>query len=266
MSTVLDWEPARRPRVGALRVLERNLLVYRRLWLVLVSGFVEPVAYLAVIGFGLGGLVGPQVLPGGRAVSYAAFVAPALLGACVMSGVVFDSTQNFFWKLRYSGVYDGMLATSLGGGSVLLGEAAWSVLRGTLYGAAFLAVAVALGLVGLPGALLALAVVPLAGAAFAAPAMAATTYARTWQDTAYFQLATLPMFLLSTTFYPLSVVPAPARPLLWLSPLYHAVALLRGLALGGPSGGLWAHAACLAALALGGAWVCARRFDRLRRS
>ena len=40
-------------------LVERNLMVYRRLWLTMVSGFFEPVFYLLSIGPGLGKLTGP---------------------------------------------------------------------------------------------------------------------------------------------------------------------------------------------------------------
>ena len=39
-------------------VLERNLRVYRRAWMIIVSGFFEPVFYLFALGQGLGSLVG----------------------------------------------------------------------------------------------------------------------------------------------------------------------------------------------------------------
>ena len=52
---------------GRARVLvERNVRVYRRGWLVLVSGFFEPVFYLFSIGVGVAQLVGDIELPGGQ--------------------------------------------------------------------------------------------------------------------------------------------------------------------------------------------------------
>lgn len=50
----------------ALRLIERNLYVYRHGWMVIVSGFFEPLFYLLSIGFGLGQLVGSVPGPGGR--------------------------------------------------------------------------------------------------------------------------------------------------------------------------------------------------------
>jgi lipooligosaccharide transport system permease protein len=267
MTTVLPrWDPPAGHRVGPLPVLERNLLVYRRLWLVVLSGFFEPVFYLTAVGYGMGPLVGVPLTVDGHRVSFAAFVAPAMLAASVMNGALFDSTLNFFYKLRYSGVYHGMLATSLSTGSVMLGEVAWALVRGALYGCGFLVVTAALGLASSPWTLLTLPALLLIGAAFAALGMAATTFVRTWQDTTYFHLAILPMFLLSATFYPVSVLPGWAQVAVHVSPLYHAVALLRGLMLGALSPALIAHAAVLLVATVAGGWLCVRRFSAVQAS
>ena len=61
--------------------MERNLLVYRRIWLLIVSGFFEPVFYLLSLGVGIGALVGTVAGPDGQAIKYTAFVAPALLAS-----------------------------------------------------------------------------------------------------------------------------------------------------------------------------------------
>ena len=55
---------------------------------------------------------------------------------------------------------------------------------------------------------------------------------RSWQDFEFVTLATLPMFLFSATFYPLSTYPEPLRWLVQLSPLYHGAALVRELTTG----------------------------------
>jgi lipooligosaccharide transport system permease protein len=83
------------------RLVERNLYLYRRTWLTLVSGFFEPLFYLLGIGFGLGALVGDVPGPGGAPISYQLFVAPALLASAAMNGAIAESTFNFFLKLRY---------------------------------------------------------------------------------------------------------------------------------------------------------------------
>jgi lipooligosaccharide transport system permease protein len=63
----------------ARRLVQRNLLVYRHGWIIIVSGFFEPLFYLVGIGFGLGSLTSGIELADGRVISYQAFVAPGLV-------------------------------------------------------------------------------------------------------------------------------------------------------------------------------------------
>ena len=50
--------PGRMTPFRAQRIWERNYLVYRRVWKVMITGFFEPVFYLFSIGIGIGSLVG----------------------------------------------------------------------------------------------------------------------------------------------------------------------------------------------------------------
>jgi lipooligosaccharide transport system permease protein len=244
-------------------VLERNVLVYRRAWMIIFSGFFEPMFYLFSIGIGLGRLVG-EVGSGTTAVTYATFVAPGLLAASAMNGAVLESTMNIFFKLRYARTYDGMLATPVGPFDIVVGEITWSQLRGLLYAVGFLVVMGALGLLASPLAgLLALPAVMLVGFAFAAVGMAAATYMTSWQHFDLVQLAILPLFLFSATFFPAEVYPEAIRGLLVLSPLYHGVELLRGLTLGTADAGTWGHVAFLLAMTLAGLVIAVRRVERL---
>src|SRR3546814_4138001 len=63
-------------------------------------------------GYGLGTLVGGVELPDGRTISYAAFVAPALLATASMNGAIAESIFNVFFKLNFSRTYDAILARS----------------------------------------------------------------------------------------------------------------------------------------------------------
>ena len=69
------------PRVGGLLIVERNVMVYRRTWLILFSGFFEPLFYLFFFVYPLQDVRDVTVTVGGQVVEYAAFVAPALLAA-----------------------------------------------------------------------------------------------------------------------------------------------------------------------------------------
>jgi lipooligosaccharide transport system permease protein len=92
--------------------------------------------------------------------------------------------------------------------------------------------------------------------------MAATTYMRSWQDLDLVQLAVLPMFLFSATFYPLSTYPRSLQWVVQVTPLYQAVALVRELALGVVGWVTLAHAGYLVLLGLLGMVVAARRLER----
>lgn len=252
-----------RPRVprtaGAARIIERNLLLTRNTWLVFLSGVVEPVVYLFAINVGLGRLVGDVTGPGGTPVSYAAFAAPALLAASAMNGAVYESTFNIFFRLRYGKLYDAILATPMTPTDVALGEIGWSQLRGLAYAVAFMGVMGVMGLIVSPWAVLAIPAAILMGFAFGAVGMAVVTYMRSWVDLDLVNMILLPLFLFSATFYPLEVYPRPLQVLTQLSPLYHGVALIRGLTLGALDWSLLAHVAFLLVMALAGGALAARR-------
>jgi lipooligosaccharide transport system permease protein len=247
------------------RIVERNLFVYRRTWLMLVSGFVEPVFYLLGIGFGLGAIVGDITIGDGRSVPYGVFVAPALMASSAMNGAILETTFNVFFKLNYAKTYDAILSTPLGVGDIALGEVVWALTRSLLYATAFVIVMAVLGLVQSPWAILAAPAALLIGFAFAACGMAATTFMRRWTDFDYITMVTLPLFLFSATFYPLTAYPEQLRLVVSLTPLFHGVELLRSLTTGAVGPGLLVHVAYLAALGLVGLAVVSRRLDKLLR-
>jgi lipooligosaccharide transport system permease protein len=244
-------------------LLLRSATASRRAWLAFVSGFFEPVFYLIAMGQGLGSMVGALPGPDGSPISYAAFIAPGLLAASAMNGAVFDSTFNVFFKLKYGRLYDAMLATPLGPVDIALGEIAWALIRGGIYALGFLTVMGAFGLLVSPWALFALPAALLVAFAFAAVGMAATSFMRSWQDFDLVTLVILPMFLFSTTFYPLSVYPRWLQIVVECLPLYHAVELMRGLTTGAVHLGMLGHTAYFLVMIAVGLVVAARRLDAL---
>jgi len=215
------------------RLVQRNLLVYKRGWMVIFSGFFEPLFYLLGIGYGLGTLVGGVQLSDGRTITYAAFVAPALLATASMNGAIAESIFNVFFKLNFSKTYDAILATPLGIREIAVGEMLWSLFRGTLYVIAFVLVMIGMGLVISPLLFLVIPASILIGASFSAACLAASAYLRTVQDFDLpIGLVVMPMFLFSGTFFPISLYPEPIQLAMELTPLFHAVGLLRGLATG----------------------------------
>ena len=66
--------------------------------------------------------------------------------------------------------------------------------------------------------------------AFAAPIMAFTATQRTPDMFSnIFRFGVTPLFLFSGTFFPIESLPNWLQPLAWLSPLWHGVALCRGI-------------------------------------
>jgi lipooligosaccharide transport system permease protein len=214
-------------RWRAHKVLERDVLVYRRSWSIIVSGFFEPVFYLIGIGFGLGTLVGDI-----GDIPYAAFVAPGLMATTAMNGALMESTFNLFFKLKYAKTFDAMLATPLGPSDVAVGEVGWSLTRGLIYATGFLAIMALLGLVLSPTGILAIPGALLVSLAAASVGMAATTWMRKWQDFDLISVITMPMFLFSGTFFPITVYPTWLQVIVELTPLYRGVHLLRACTTG----------------------------------
>jgi lipooligosaccharide transport system permease protein len=218
--------------VGMWRLIERNYRAYRSTWWVFVSGMVEPILYLLSIGIGVGGLVGDFTLSDGSQVGYVEFVAPAMLATSAMNGAIMDATYGVFFKIRYGKLYEGILTTPMKPFDVARGEILWSLLRGACYSLVFITVMVGMGLVESWWFVLALPATMLIGFAFAGAGMALTTWMKSWQDFEYIQLAIVPMFLFSATFFPLETYPDGVQTIVSVTPLYQGVVLCRDMSLG----------------------------------
>jgi lipooligosaccharide transport system permease protein len=253
------------------RIVERNTLVYRRTFLVIFSGFFEPLFYLFAMGYGVGALIGNVPLGNGTSVPYAVFVAPALLATSSMNGAIYETSNNFFYKLKYAKLYDAIISTPMSLGDVARGEVLWALLRGSLYAIGFLAVIAVLGLAGLgllssPLGLLAFPAAMVVGFAFAGAGMAATTFVRKWSDFDYLQLAIMPMFLFSGTFYPIDAYPPALQAFVQATPLYRGVHLIRAMTTGTPDATLLVDLVYLVAMGTIGLAITSRRLAKLLQS
>ncbi|MGE3619011.1 MAG: ABC transporter permease [Acidimicrobiia bacterium] len=260
-------EPVRvaRPRSllgGVLCLVERNAMVHRRMWLVIVSGLGEPVFYLLAMSVGVGRLIDTVPGPDGRPVSYTSFVGPGILAAAAMLGSLSESTFRLYRKIIDGHTYQAILATPVTVREVALGEVLWATGRGAIY---VVGLSTMLGVAGvvepvrlLPAALAAL----LVCVAFAAAGSAATSFMRAWQDHDLVGPVMMTMFLCSTTFFPLDAYPGAVRPLVQATPLYHGVSLVRGLAMGPVGPALLGYAAYLVVVAAIGARVAVRQLER----
>jgi len=72
----------------------------------------------------------------------------------------------------------------------------------------------------------------LIGFATAAAGLTAVSFMRSWQDLDLIFVITLPLFLFSATFFPITAYPESLRFIVEITPLYRGVDLVRGLTTG----------------------------------
>ena len=250
---------------GRARVLiERSLYAAKSSnWLVIVSGFVEPVLYLMAFGFGIGQLIGNVDDGTGSLVPYAAFIAPALLATSAMNGAIYDSTWNVFFKMHFGRVYQVMLSSSMGPMDVALGEISWALLRGLTYSLGFMAIVTPLGLVTSWWGLLAIPAATLIAFGFASLGMAVTSYMKNFQQMQWINFFLLPMFLFSGTFFPVSVYPEWIQAIVKALPLWQGVEMVRAFTLGNIGPELVGHILYFLVMIFAGLLFTTRRLTAL---
>lgn len=245
---------------ATLTVLERHMLLYRRLWRATVlSSFLMPALFLASLGLGVGSYVGNV-----NGVSYLSWIAPALLVSTCFQVSVSESTYGILSDFEWVGGLHAMRRTRVRIADMIGGWLLYVLVITELAVTAFMLAMWAFGAMR-PALVLA---APLVGAlvalAVATPTMA---FSATIDNGDYFQLLTrfliLPATLFSGVYFPVQQLPLPIRLVAYVSPLWHAVDLIRFAALGG--GSVWAavlHAGYLAAFALLGYVWAYRAFRR----
>ena len=244
-------------------IMERAYIAFRSsTWMIVISGFVEPVLFLLSFGYGLKDLVG-DITVAGQPVGYVAFIAPALLATSAMNGAIYDSTMNVYFKLNHDRIYHGMLSTSLGPMDVALGEIGWALLRGLSYAVGFMALVTPLGLIPSAWGILAIPAAVLIAFGFASFGMAVTSYMKSFQQLELVNVFLLPMFLFSGSFYPLDVFPEWLQTIIRLFPLAHAIDLIRGLTLGNISWALVGHAMYFVVMIVVGLFFTTKRLNAL---
>ena len=211
-----------------MRVVEREYLVWRRLWRASVfSAFVTPVLFLAAMGLGLGGLVkkGSGTVDG---VSYLEFITPGLMAATAALMAAGESLWPVMGGVKWMRTYHAAVATPISATDVFGGHLVWVAFRVTLSATVFLAVAAVLGGVLSVWGVLAIPAAVLGALALAAPLAAfAVTQESDLPFALIMRIGVFPLFLFSGTFFPVSQLPDWLQPLALLSPLYHAVELCR---------------------------------------
>jgi lipooligosaccharide transport system permease protein len=226
---IATWRPT-----APVRVLEYHLMVYRRSWRgTLFTTFLSPVLFLAAIGIGLGQLVDTGPLAGIAGVTYLAFLAPGLLAAQAMQTATFESTYPVMAGLIWLRTYQAVVTTPLRPVDLVIGNLLFVGVRLILVGSVFMLVSVAFGAVDLLRGIAMLPAALLTGLAFAAPIQAWSASRK--NDNAFsalFRFVITPLFLFSGTFFPITQLPDLIQPIAYVTPLWHGVALCRGIALG----------------------------------
>ena len=239
MAVIAGSRPLRPPTVGgavagAARVLQRNLLVYRRTWRgSLFGSFLTPLLYLTAMGIGLSQLMarGGSTMLGG--VEYLDFLGPGILASSCMQTASFESTYPIMGKISWRKNYEAILATPMEVHHLLIGELGWIGFRLTTMATVFMVVLTLFGIPRSPLALLAIPAAVLTGIAFSAPIIAfAATRHNDSGFAALFRFIINPLFLFSGTFFPVSFYPVPIQVLMEAIPLFHGVTLVRALTTG----------------------------------
>jgi len=228
-----------------VRFWQRNATVGRKTLLTtLTPRFLEAIAYLTVMGLGLG-----TYLTSVDGVDYIAFIAPGVAASTVMFGAIIETTYNSFVRIHIRRVYEAAITTPLSVQDVVVGEYLWASTRSLAYGVIFLAVMAGFGLVASPVVLLAIPVMALGAMVFAALGMVYTAFVSNIEHFNIFYTAVLtPMFLFGGVFFPFGDLPRWAEAIGWCLPLSHLVAALRDLSLGHQDLGTLGHVGVLAAI------------------
>jgi lipooligosaccharide transport system permease protein len=230
---------------GALRMWQRNATVGRKTVATsLTPRFLEAIAYLAIMGLGLGAYL--TTVDG---VDYIDFIAPGVAASTVMFGAVIEATYNSFVRIHVRRVVEAVVTTPLSLADVVVGEYLWAATRAVIYGVVFLVVMAAFGLVHTPWALLAPPLFVIGALTFAVLGMAYTALvSNIEQFNILFTGIITPMFLFGGVFFPFSGLPEWAQVVGWCLPLSHLAAATRDLTLYGADLSTLANVAFLLAL------------------
>ncbi len=250
---------------GGFRAFQCWLTVYRRTWRSSIwSSLLGPLFYLGAMGFGLGTLVDKHGTASLGGVSYLDFVAPAILASGVMNTAMGEASYPVFGSVKWNKIYIGAQASPLRPADIFRGHLMFMTMRIAMNAGIVTLFICAFGAARSPLVVLAWPAAILTGLAFAAPIAAWAVTVKSENSFSYvFRFVMMPLMLFSGTFFPVSQLPVWIRPLAYATPLWHGVALCRGLSLGqiGLPEAL-GDVAYLAVLAGAGIWAGARTYTR----
>lgn len=213
----------------AFRVWQRNFTVYTKLYKSsLVLNFIDPILYLAALGFGLGAFI--KEING---IPYIKFIAPGIIASSAMFAAFYECTYGTYVRMHFQKTFEAILATPVNIHELVAGELLWGATKSMLYGTTIIIVISIFGLVDSAMIILLLPVLFLCGMIFSQIAVASVAIVPGIDSFNYFYtLFITPMFLFSGIFFPLDSLPPLVADIAYFTPLYHLVNICRAFALG----------------------------------
>ncbi len=188
----------------------------------------EPFIYLIGLGLGLGLFIGEM-----ENMSYLTFLASGFIASSTMNAVTMEGMYSVYTRMVTQQTYAGIMNTPATVDDIVLGETIWCGTKGILTSSAILLIAALFGAFDSPLAIFAIPIGFLVGITFAGMAMAVSAVSPGYEFfNYYFTLVIMPIFMLSGVFFPISTLPEWLQGAVTILPLYHAVELIRPLAIG----------------------------------
>lgn len=213
------------------RVWQRNRDSYKRFYKAnLIGGLGEPIMYLFGMGLGIGGYLASI-----EGVPYIKFIAPGLIMITAMYAASFECTFGSYTRLVEQKTFEGILATPLSVGDIVVGDIFWGATKSLISGGIMLAIIIISGMMQGPLIFIIpiLMLVFLIGLLFSSMAMITTALSPSYEFFSYyFTLILTPMFFFAGIFFPLTKFPFFIQCLSYLLPLKYAVNLSRSFVSG----------------------------------
>lgn len=208
------------------RIWFRNFIIFKRTWLISIFWIVlEPIFLLTAMGFGLGTYV--RTIGG---IPYIEFFFPALLCNSAMMVSFFEGTYGSFSKLTYSKVYSAQLISPVTISELVIGELFWCATKGSFSCVGIIVIGSLFGLVQSAWILPIIPILFLTAWIFSCFGMVVTSYVHNFDQIIYPTSGLIvPMSLFSGTFFPLTNLNIVLKSFILISPLTHAVELVRTL-------------------------------------
>jgi len=239
-----------------LRQIKRFLRVKSRL----VSSILMPFLFLAFLGLPLSFI--PGLKPGGM--NYLDFMAPGIVGMTLLfAGTI--SGVSVIWDKEF-GFLKEVLVAPVNRFSIILGRSLGSMTIAIPQALIIVAIAMAMGvkISGISGFFLSIVFMILTCATFTGVGLIiAAKLTDTEGFMAIMNLIIMPIFFLSGAFFPLQVMPAWVRYIMYIDPLTYGVDGLRGALVGGAAFPLWLDFTVLGVLSIALAGLGAYLFSKM---